>query len=179
LDPAHYSPFVTEENGKLVLHVLLKKALYGTLEAAKLFWQTLSNVLMSWGFVINPYDCCVANKEINGSQFSIIWHVDDLKISHFDPKVVTDVIQMLFDGFGKEASLTIKITLSIAVMFMNIRLNDVSHQKRNNNSNVRQIIFGASDVTAVSKMRGSTPQGYHAPFCLSTLELWHNASPLR
>jgi hypothetical protein len=57
---------------------------------------------------------------------------------------------MLFDEFGKEASLTIKSTLSIAVMFMNIRLYDVSHQERNNNSNVRQIIFGASDVTAVS-----------------------------
>jgi hypothetical protein len=62
---------------------------------------------MSWGFVINPCDCCVANKEINGSQCSIIWHVDDQKISLFDPKVVTDVIQMLFDEFGKEASLTI------------------------------------------------------------------------
>jgi hypothetical protein len=65
-------------------------------------------VLRSWGFVINPYDCCVANKEINGSQCTIIWHVDDLKISHFDPTVVTDVIQMLSDEFGKEAPLTIR-----------------------------------------------------------------------
>jgi hypothetical protein len=33
--------------------------------------------------------------------------VDDLKISHFDPVVVTDVIQTLSDEFGKEAPLTI------------------------------------------------------------------------
>jgi hypothetical protein len=86
----------------------MRKALYGTLQAAKLFWQKLSNVLMSWGFVMNPYDSCVANKEINGSRCTIIWHVDDLKISHFDPMVVTDVIQMLSDEFGKEAPLTIR-----------------------------------------------------------------------
>jgi acyl CoA:acetate/3-ketoacid CoA transferase len=37
LDPEYYSPFVAEENGKLVLYVLMRKALYGTLQAAKLF----------------------------------------------------------------------------------------------------------------------------------------------
>jgi hypothetical protein len=39
LDSAYYSPFVTEENGELVLYVLMRKAQYGTLKAAKLFWQ--------------------------------------------------------------------------------------------------------------------------------------------
>jgi hypothetical protein len=59
------------------------------------------------GFAINPYDCCVANMEINGSLYTIILHVDDLKIPNFDPMVVTDVIQMLSDEFGKEAPLII------------------------------------------------------------------------
>ena len=44
------------------------------------------------GFVLNPYDACIANKEINGSQCTVIWHVDDLKISHRDPKVVDSVL---------------------------------------------------------------------------------------
>ena len=44
------------------------------------------------GFVLNPYDVCVANKEINGSQCTVIWHVDELKISHRDPKVVDLVL---------------------------------------------------------------------------------------
>ena len=43
----------------------------------------------------NPYDPCVANKEINGSQFTIVWHVDDLKLSHKDPKVVDEMVQHL------------------------------------------------------------------------------------
>ena len=53
------------------------------------------------GFVLNPYDACVANKEINSSQCTIIWHVDDLKISHKDPKVVDSVLAWLEKLFRK------------------------------------------------------------------------------
>ena len=53
------------------------------------------------GFVLNPYDACVTNKEINGSQCTTIWHVDDLKISHNDPKVVDSVLAWLEKLFGK------------------------------------------------------------------------------
>jgi hypothetical protein len=107
LDPDYYNQFVVMEGGKKVLYLLLKKALYGTLKAAKLFWQKLSSVLVSQGFKINPYDSCVANKAINGSQCTILWHVDDLKISHVDPLVVTSIIDMLSLEFGKEAPLTV------------------------------------------------------------------------
>jgi hypothetical protein len=67
----------------------------------------LSSVLIDWGFEVNPYDACVANKMINGKQCTILWHVDDLKISHVDEDVVTDVISKLSAEFGKEAPLTI------------------------------------------------------------------------
>ena len=53
------------------------------------------------GFVLNPYDAYVANKEINGSQCTIIWHVDDRKIFHNDPKVVDSVLAWLEKLFGK------------------------------------------------------------------------------
>ena len=36
------------------------------------------------GFVINPYDPCVANKQVGASQMTVCWHVDDLKVSHAD-----------------------------------------------------------------------------------------------
>jgi hypothetical protein len=107
LDPKLYRKYVQMENGKQVLYLELRKALYGTLKAALLFWKRLTSELESWGFVINPYDWCVANKDINGSQCTILWHVDDLKISHVDPDVVTDVIQRVESVFGKEAPLTI------------------------------------------------------------------------
>ena len=38
---------------------------------------------------------------INGKQCTIIWHVDDLKISHEDPAVVTVIIRQLNDKYGK------------------------------------------------------------------------------
>jgi len=42
--------------------------------------------------MINPYDQCVANKQINGKQCTIIRHVDDLKISHVRENVIEDII---------------------------------------------------------------------------------------
>jgi len=89
-----------------MLYVKLRKALYGTLQAALLFWKLLSNTLKEWGFKINEYDQCVANKTVNGRQCTVIWHVDDLKISHVDKKVVEDIIGLLNKKFGKESPLT-------------------------------------------------------------------------
>jgi hypothetical protein len=103
-----YRKHIQIEKGKQVLYVELKKALYGTLRAALLFWQRLSDRLQEWGFEINPYDWCVANKMVNEKQCPILWHVDDLKISHVDANVVTNEIGQLESAFGKEAPLTIR-----------------------------------------------------------------------
>jgi len=107
LDPDYYGQFVETKGNKKVLYLLLKKALYGTLKAALLFWKKLSSILVSWGFEINPYDTCVANKTIDGDQCTILWHVDDLKISHVNSTVVTNIIEMLSKEFGNEAPLTV------------------------------------------------------------------------
>ena len=106
IDPKLYRKHVQLERGKQVLYVELRKALYGTLKAALLFWKRLTGELKNWGFEINPYDWCVANKTIEGKQCTILWHVDDLKISHVNPDVVTQVIQQLEKEFGVEAPLT-------------------------------------------------------------------------
>jgi hypothetical protein len=71
------------------------------------FGKKLSDVLTSWGFVINPYDQCVANKHFNGSICTVLWHIDDLKISHVDPKVVTSILVQLSLEFGTAAPLTV------------------------------------------------------------------------
>ena len=36
----------------------------------------------------NLYDMYVVNKKVNGKQCTIIWYVDDLKVSHEDEIVV-------------------------------------------------------------------------------------------
>jgi hypothetical protein len=106
INPGLYRKFVQIENGKMVMYVRLQKALYGTLKAALLFWRLLSTKLIEWGFEPNPFDASVMNKTINGRQCTILWHVDDLKISHEDAEIVTEVIDLLEKEFGKEAPLT-------------------------------------------------------------------------
>jgi len=41
-----------KSQGKTMIYVQLRKALYGTLQAALLFWKLLSNTLQEWGFMI-------------------------------------------------------------------------------------------------------------------------------
>jgi hypothetical protein len=52
--------------------------------SALLIYQKLVSELRSMGFIINPYNPCVANKILDGNQLTIRWHVDDLMISHVD-----------------------------------------------------------------------------------------------
>ena len=65
-DPALYRPFVSYETGKAVIYVLLQKALYGCLKSALLFYEKLVGDLEAYGFRINAYDPCVANKMVGG-----------------------------------------------------------------------------------------------------------------
>ena len=53
------------------------------------------------GFEFNPYDPCVANCMIKGSQHTIIFHVDDLKSSHVDATVNTDFEKWLQRKYGE------------------------------------------------------------------------------
>ena len=58
----HGSIDETNNDDESILYVELLKALYGTMQAALLFWKKLSSQLVAWEFEINPYDWCVANK---------------------------------------------------------------------------------------------------------------------
>ena len=80
-----------------MLHVQLDRALHGMLRAALLFYKKLRRKLEDMGFEVNPYDPCVANKPIDGTQCTIRWHIDDLKTSHVKPDVVTQVCKDLSD----------------------------------------------------------------------------------
>ena len=50
LEPKLYRKYIwRNKNDKPMLYVKLRKALYGTLQAALLFWKLLSNTLKEWG----------------------------------------------------------------------------------------------------------------------------------
>jgi len=55
-----------------------------------------------WGFKLNEYDQCIANKTINSKQCSITWRVDDLKISHVKKRVVEMSLSDLMKNLEKK-----------------------------------------------------------------------------
>ena len=109
-----YQKYVTYDNkGNAMLYVKMNKALYGLLQSALLFYKKLmknikaygfvinpydlcvandlieSHQIKAYGFVINPYDLCVANDLIESHQMRVTWNVDNLKVSHKDPYQIT------------------------------------------------------------------------------------------
>ena len=108
IDNEMYKDFIIVEKGGQVMYMELLKALYGTLRAACLFWQKLSKQLIDeWGFTPNKYDDCVVNKMINGQQMTVVWHVDNLRVSHVDAKEVEKFVQQMEETFGQETPLTV------------------------------------------------------------------------
>jgi hypothetical protein len=86
--------FEVDEHG--VLFLKCDKALYGRIEAARLFYDELDHLLQNkMGFQQNQYDPCVYNKITNGDRITIKTHVDDLKISAINKKNVTWAIEQL------------------------------------------------------------------------------------
>jgi hypothetical protein len=79
----------------MAIYLRLKRALYRCLKSALLCWKHFSGNLIKRGYILNPYDSCVANKEIDGSQFTIIWHVDNLNLSHKSNQVLDNEVKYL------------------------------------------------------------------------------------
>ena len=115
IDPKTYNEYLYINNGNPTMYMKLKKALYGTLQAAMLFWKDLTKTLMDWGFIVNPYDRCVPNKMIDRKQCTVLWHVDHIKISHVSKDVVTNVIEYL-SGISCHLVHTTSLHLSIIII---------------------------------------------------------------
>ena len=96
-----YRKYITvDKRNTPILYVKIQKTLYGLLRSALLFYQKLVGDLESNGFILNPYDPCVANKDIGGKQMMVCWHVNNLKVSHIDPADVTKFGQWLSTTYG-------------------------------------------------------------------------------
>jgi hypothetical protein len=88
-------------NGKKVLYLRILKALYGCIESALLWYSLYVSTLKGMGFIVNPYDRCVANAMIDGKQCTIVWYVDDNKLLHMSEDILTDVIGKIKIHFGE------------------------------------------------------------------------------
>jgi hypothetical protein len=94
--PDTYTPYVTvDKKGVKQLIVQCLNAIYGTMMASLLYYNKFRKSLTKIGFLFNPYDPCVANKQISCNPFTICFHVDDCKLSHKSPKVMDAIIKWL------------------------------------------------------------------------------------
>ena len=93
IEPALYGPYVVYENGVPVLYMLVLMAIYGMVKSSLLFYRKLRKDMEKEGFSFNPYDICVGNKVINGKQLTVTFHVDDIKASHKETKVIDGFIE--------------------------------------------------------------------------------------
>lgn len=96
LDPT-YEKFI---NGNEEIIVRLNKALYGCLQAAKLWFKLLIAELMKLGYKQNEHDVCVLNKNVGDDQSTLMIHVDDIKILSKIPGEIDLVYNALVKAFG-------------------------------------------------------------------------------
>jgi Reverse transcriptase (RNA-dependent DNA polymerase) len=97
-----YKKFVNA-NGTCV--VKLKKALYGCVESAKLWYDKISTDLITVGYKINNTDICVFNRtEQNNKQTTLVIHVDDMMTTSTDNETIDRTIseiENLYHGLTK------------------------------------------------------------------------------
>ena len=94
------------KDGKIA--VRLKKALYGCVQSAVLWYRELSSTLEQLGFQKNPYDICSFTRMSNGAIDKILVYVDDLFIT----SKTEDALQKIANALGaKYPTVTVKTGL--------------------------------------------------------------------
>jgi hypothetical protein len=86
--------YVTEK-GTIIVQI--KKALYGLVQSAALWYDELSTFLKSQGFKPNPLDPCVMNKVVGARMITIILYVDDILIMSEHKEDIGRLIKVLTD----------------------------------------------------------------------------------
>jgi hypothetical protein len=84
---------------------------------ALLWYNLFYGHLQKLGFVLKPYNSCVANRVIEGKQCTIAWYVVNTKISHMDPNVVSSIVNQLEAPFNK-----MTITRRLEHMFLGMKI---------------------------------------------------------
>ena len=89
----------TDARGGITVH--LKKALYGCVESAGLWYENLHSTMMGLGYVRNFGDKCVFNRTgTDGHQCTTAVHVDDLLITSKSNANVTHLVEGLRKRYG-------------------------------------------------------------------------------
>ena len=110
LAPEEYTSYVIKERKSKLLYLEMHKALYGMLVASLLYYKKFREDISTIGFEINPYDVCVANRTVYDNQQTLVWHVDDVKSSHVDPRVNDEFYQWAEKLYGSNETGHVTVT---------------------------------------------------------------------
>lgn len=92
------APFI-DKKGKVL--VRLDKALYGCVQSARLWYETLVKKLKSLGFTPNKFDPCVLNMKRAGAVITVVVYVDDILITCPSAEVIAWLKSQLKTEYGE------------------------------------------------------------------------------
>ena len=122
IDPSYKAYVETNKNGNEEVTVKLNKALYGCVQSARLWYNTLSTYLKTVGFETNPVDQCVFNRRSEkGEQTSVCFHVDDGMATSTDLKDLKLFEQQLRSEYGEGLKITYGKSHEYLGMALNIK----------------------------------------------------------
>jgi hypothetical protein len=126
-----YKNYILEDGSVIVK---LKKALYGCIESAKLWYDHISNTLIKDGFEANEYDICVFNKMVNGKQITLCIYVDDIMISSEDDYAIMSVIELLKNTYN-----TITVHEGNTHSYLGMQFEFINNSNNNSNDNNKSV----------------------------------------
>ena len=81
--PEIYQKYITvEKKGETVLNIKALNTIYVIMKADILFYKNFVDNVTSIIFKLSPYDPCVTTNLTNVKKYTMVWHVDDIKVSH-------------------------------------------------------------------------------------------------
>ena len=110
VDPKIYTKYmIIKLKGYTILYMRLLNTLYGIIKASLLYYKKFVKDLKLIIFALITYYPCVSNKIVRGKQLTVVFHVDDIKVSQRKTWVVTNMDewmkktskQLFDDGSGK------------------------------------------------------------------------------
>ena len=91
-----YGQYVSDDG---CIYAELERAMYGTVEASRQWYDDLTGKLEQDGFVRNAHEKCIFNKNVDGIQVTVVVYVDDLIITSKSRRLVSCVIEMLKEHY--------------------------------------------------------------------------------
>ena len=106
----------------------------------------------------NEYDWCVINNIIEDNQWTILWHVDDLKTSHVESAIIYIVLSCICAEYGRIEKMTITQGKVHKYFSMNI---DYSSPDKVIFLMIDYIVNMIDNIPEDMKVESSTPDANH------------------